>query len=178
MAPGDIYLRRPSADHKRALFEAAFALLDQEGMARVSLRAAARRLDLPRSAAVRCFPNRKALLTEMATATMRELTGRIDEARARSAPGSQQWRAVGAAAFEYATSAPHRYALCWRFDEMSADDPRWRAAGDDLCALLRKVLAVRPGEAGDSLVAAGSLLQGYVALRHCGAIALRVPAPA
>jgi AcrR family transcriptional regulator len=174
MAPGDINLSRPGTDLKRALLEAAFDQLDTEGLTRVSVRAAARRLEIPYPAAARQFASRKTLLTEMATATLRELMQRIGDARAGSPPGGEQWRAVGAAAFEYATRAPHRYALCWRFDEMSADDARWRAAGDELCALLRDVLAVRPCDIGDPLVAAGSLLQGYVALRHCGAIALAV----
>src|SRR4051794_17936065 len=142
MAPDDSNLRRRSPELRHALLEAAFALLDTEGMARVSVRAAGRRLDVPQAAAARLFASRRDLLTEMATATLRELTRRIDDARTGLPLGSEQWRAAGAAAFAYATGAPHRYELCWRFDEMRPDDPRWRAAGDELCALLRELLLV------------------------------------
>jgi AcrR family transcriptional regulator len=161
---------------KRALLDSAFAVLDAEGAARVNLRAAARRIDLSLSAAARCFADRRTLLTEMATVTLCELTRRIDDAKAGSPPGAERRRAVGAAAFDYATRTPHRYALCWRFDEMCAEDAHWLAAGDELCARLRDVLAVRPHDAGDLLVAAGSLLDGYVALRHSGAFAPALPA--
>ncbi len=178
MAPGDRPPIKPGPDLRLALIQTAFDLLDAQGLARVSVRAAARRLDIHYSFAARYFPDRKALLTEMAAATLRELTRRITDARASSPPGCKRARAVGAAVFEYATGAPNRYALCWRFDEMRVEDEGWRAAGDDLCAQLREVFASHPCDATDSLVAAGSLLNGYVVLRHSGALSSTVPSGA
>ena len=153
------------------LLAAALESLDADGPSRLSLRAAARRIDVSLSAATRCFGGREQLLAQMAAVALNELADALEAALAAS-PASRlaRLKAVGAAAQAYAERQPHRYALCWRVKDIDASDPDWLAASDRLCARLRDVTEMGDPSPLTSHLAAGSLLHGYVQLRKSGAL--------
>lgn len=163
--------RQDVRDLRDGLIEAAFATLESDGLTRVTVRAAARRLDVATTAAARCFPTRCALVTAMAVETLRELTQVIEDAAAAPAPPyGENALAVAGAVTAYARRAPNRYALCWRFDEIRPQDECWQAAGEALTRRMNDVLSAHGVYPPASLVVVGSMLNGFVELCESGAI--------
>jgi AcrR family transcriptional regulator len=93
-------------DLKNALLDAARAILEEEGLAALSLRAVARRAGVSHAAPYRHFPNHEALLVELATEGFIELRGEI--AAAKSVKGAQADRIadLGAAYMRFVAKRP------------------------------------------------------------------------
>lgn len=93
-------------DLRNALLQAARAILEEESLAALTLRAVARRAGVSHAAPYRHFPNHEALLAELASEGFEELRGAINEAG--RVPGSDQDRIprIGAAYMRFAASRP------------------------------------------------------------------------
>jgi AcrR family transcriptional regulator len=93
-------------DLRNALLDAARAILEEESLGGLSLRAVARRAGVSHAAPYRHFPNHEALLVELATEGFAELRAGIVEAA--TAPGVEQDRIanVGAAYMRFVAKRP------------------------------------------------------------------------
>ena len=93
-------------DLRNTLREAARAILEEEGLAGLSLRAVARRAGVSHAAPYRHYPNHEALLVELSIEGFDELRREI--AAAASAPAQEDERiaAIGAAYMRFAARRP------------------------------------------------------------------------
>ncbi len=93
-------------DLRNALLDAARAILEEESLAALSLRAVARRAGVSHAAPYRHFPNHEALLAELASEGFAELRAEIVAAAA--APGAETDRIakIGAAYMRFVARRP------------------------------------------------------------------------
>jgi len=93
-------------DLKNALLNAARAILEEESLAALSLRAVARKAGVSHAAPYRHFPNHEALLVELAMEGFAELRAEI--ASAASSPGAESDRIanLGAAYMRFVARRP------------------------------------------------------------------------
>ena len=93
-------------DLRNALLEAARAILEEDGLADVSLRAVARKAGVSHAAPYRHFPNHEALLTELATEGFAELRAEIVAAGSVPAGKSDRITRIGAAYMRFVARRP------------------------------------------------------------------------
>ena len=93
-------------DLRNALLDAARAILEEESLAALSLRAVARRAGVSHAAPYRHFPNHEALLVELAVEGFTELRAEI--VAAASAPGGESDRItkIGASYMRFVARRP------------------------------------------------------------------------
>lgn len=97
-------------DLKRAMVEAALALLDEEGADRIGLRQLARRVGVSPAAPYRHFAGRQALLEAVAAEGFRQFSGRMDAARA-GLPEDGQLVGMAQAYVRFALEQPALFRL-------------------------------------------------------------------
>jgi AcrR family transcriptional regulator len=93
-------------DLRNTLRDAARAILEEEGLAALSLRAVARRAGVSHAAPYRHFPNHEALLVELVTEGFAELRQGIAAAVAGPAQETDRITAIGAAYMRFVTRRP------------------------------------------------------------------------
>lgn len=93
-------------DLRNALLDAARALLEEESLADLSLRAVARRAGVSHAAPYRHFPNHEALLVELALEGFLELRGEIVSAAAQKGAESDRIAKIGAAYMRFVAKRP------------------------------------------------------------------------
>jgi len=93
-------------DLRNALLDAARALLEEEALADLSLRAVARRAGVSHAAPYRHFASHEALLVELATEGFVELRGEIVAAAAQSGGESDKIAKIGAAYMRFVAKRP------------------------------------------------------------------------
>jgi len=93
-------------DLRNALLDAARAILEEESLAALSLRAVARRAGVSHAAPYRHFPNHEALLVELASEGFIELRAEIVEAAALPGEESDRIAAIGAAYMRFVARRP------------------------------------------------------------------------
>jgi AcrR family transcriptional regulator len=93
-------------DLRNALLDAARAILEEEGLAALSLRAVARRAGVSHAAPYRHFPNHEALLVELAVEGFGELRAELVRATEPSDPISDRISQIGAAYMRFAARRP------------------------------------------------------------------------
>jgi AcrR family transcriptional regulator len=93
-------------DLRRALLDAAFRLVDEQGVDALSLRELARRLGVSHAAPGHHFPDRLALLVAMAVEGFDRLADGMEAAAAAHAPGEARMAAVGEAYLRFALDHP------------------------------------------------------------------------
>jgi AcrR family transcriptional regulator len=93
-------------DLRNALLDAARAILEEESLGALSLRAVARRAGVSHAAPYRHFPNHEALLVELASEGFAELRAEIVEAAATPGVESDRVAAVGAAYMRFVARRP------------------------------------------------------------------------
>ena len=100
--------RRPyhHGDLRNALLDAARAILEEESLAELSLRAVARRAGVSHAAPYRHFPNHEALLAELAMEGFAELRAEIVAAGARPGAESARVANLGAAYMRFVAKRP------------------------------------------------------------------------
>jgi len=93
-------------DLRNALLDAARAILEEESLAALSLRAVARKAGVSHAAPYRHFPNHEALLVELATEGFTELRSEI--VKAAAAPGAESDRItkIGASYMRFVARRP------------------------------------------------------------------------
>ena len=93
-------------DLKNALLDAARAILEEESLAALSLRAVARRAQVSHAAPYRHFPNHEALLVELAVEGFAELRAEIVAAAALPGAESDRIANLGAAYMRFVARRP------------------------------------------------------------------------
>lgn len=98
-------------DLRRALVEAARRILENEGLAALSLRAVAREAGVSPAAPYHHFSDRTELLAEVANEGSAELLEALKRARDDGATGRERMVAIGAAYVDYGINNPALYRL-------------------------------------------------------------------
>jgi AcrR family transcriptional regulator len=168
--------RRPVPYHhgdlRRALIDAALALVRERGLDGFTLREAARRVGVSQTAPYRHFETKEALLAAVAEEGYRSLLGvlrGLPEA-ARADP-RQRLRALGLAAFSFYVSEPARFrVMVGRPASEKERYPALAAAWDEVNALLLEGLVaaqqagvIREGDPLELGLAIASLTHGLAA---------------
>lgn len=139
-------------DLKAALLEAAAALLDEGGVAAVSLREAARRVGVTPAATYRHFADKEALLAALATQGFEAFSKAMQQA-VRKAP--EPFAAMGVAYVRFAVRHPGMFRLM--FGPAVADrsrSPELQAAIAKSTQVFDQGLKMRGDAAGDAGLAA------------------------
>ena len=93
-------------DLRNALLDAARAILEEQSLSELSLRAVARRAGVSHAAPYRHFPNHEALLVELATEGFAELRGEVVAAGRIPGPESDRIAKIGAAYMRFVARRP------------------------------------------------------------------------
>ncbi|NYV77970.1 TetR/AcrR family transcriptional regulator, partial [Streptomyces sp. UH6] len=118
MSPTEGVRARARREITAAIKDEARRRLEDEGAAKLSLRAVARELGMASSAVYRYFPSRDDLLTALIVDAYDSLGAAAEgaEAEAAAAPGAtplSRWVAVCEAVRRWALAHPHEYALIY-----------------------------------------------------------------
>lgn len=162
-------------DLAHALLKAGLKLLDRGGVEAVTIRAVAREAGVAHSAPANHFKDRAALLRGLAAGVFHDLVAAVEKALGsdRSTPRAQL-HAMSDVILGYALRHPHRYRLLWRRDNFAADGSPVEAAGtvlyDTLKAILGRGVRASRTSVDSDVIAAWSLIHGYVSLRLEGTL--------
>lgn len=113
---------------RQALLAAAEAILEREGIAALTLRAAAREAGVSHAAPAYHFGDLTGLLSELATVGFARFGARL-RATAEAAP-ADGLRAMGFAYVGFARAHPGLFTLMFRADRLDMQRPALRAAAD------------------------------------------------
>ena len=154
----------PPAPLAGRLVAIAEELLEEEGVAGLSMREVARRAGVTHGAPLRHFRSFAALLSEVAAGGFRDLEAAVDEAAAAVAPGSGPTARLAAAARAYVACAvkrPGRFAVMFRPELLDTTHPGFtRDAGGAFEQLVRIVRGAQ--DAGWRTDAASRRLAGVL----------------
>ncbi|MBA1146823.1 TetR/AcrR family transcriptional regulator [Ectothiorhodospiraceae bacterium WFHF3C12] len=131
-------------DLRRALLSAAGALLEEGGAAALSLREAARRSGVSRTAPYRHFPDKEALLAALAAEGFRQLSASWRRAEADGGDADARLQAVAADYVAFAREHPARFRLM--FGDFIQDKdayPELQQAARESYRLLQSAVAER-----------------------------------
>jgi len=156
-----------------ALLDAAFELLDQEGVDGVTIRAVARAIGVAHSAPANHFKTRKDLLTALAAETFEQLTSAIQKGLQQgSGDRRKKLKVFADTVIAFGLNHPNRYRLLWRRDCLAVDDPHLLAQMDalyePLIDLFERGNQKEQRSAETSGIALWSMVHGYVSLRLDG----------
>lgn len=167
-------------DLRRALVEAALAIVAKEGPAALTLRAAARLAGVTQTAPYRHFADKEALLAAVAEDGMRRLVAWMRRASAQHEAPGPRMQALGVAYARFA--AAHASEFRVMFGPLVADTTRYpslREATDEAFGLLRegveacqRAKVVREGDARSIALAAWSIVHGLASLVVDGQVRL------
>lgn len=164
-------------DLRRALLDAAVALVEREGRRALTLRGVARLLGVSQAAPYRHFADKEALLAAVAEGGLRALAAQMGEAAAaRGADRAARLQALGVAYVEFAAAQTARFRVM--FMAMSADEgayPSLSEAYGQVFGLLGEAIAacqaeglVRAGDPRRLALAAWSIVHGLAELETNG----------
>jgi AcrR family transcriptional regulator len=165
-------------DLRRALLDAALLLVEEQGVAALSLRELARRLGVSHAAPGHHFPDRLALLVAMASEGFERLAEAMETAVAGLPPGPERLAAAGQAYLRFALDHPSHLQVMFgpEVGGMKARPEALRDAGDRARRVLDGTIEAlaglsprAPGTPRDPLVethtfAAWALLHGAARL--------------
>lgn len=153
----------PPVDLRQRILETSRALLDEEGLAALSLREVARRAGVTHQAPYHHFADREAILAELVTEGFDTLAGRLTAANDRAT--SEGLRSALLASFEayvgFALAHPGVFRIMFRPEV--CDPQRFaqaRAAGERAHAELARLVTILNAGAHDEVLA--SLLWAHV----------------
>jgi AcrR family transcriptional regulator len=165
-------------DLRRALLEGALLLVEEQGVAALSLRELARRLGVSHAAPGHHFPDRLALLVAMASEGFERLSAEMESAAAGHPPGAARLAAVGEAYLRFALDHPSHLQVMFgpevggmkvRPPELRGPSERARRVLDEAIEGLAGIPPRQPGAERDPFVevhtfAAWALLHGAARL--------------
>jgi len=167
------------------ILAASVALIEEEGLAKLSMREVARRAGVTHQAPYHYFADREAILGEIAEQGFRMLTDRVERAveLAAGADIPERIGAMGRAYVEFACAHPAHFRIMFRPELVNLDNcPSALAEGANAFALLTRVVhdAVEAGlpgvPSGDALVATlWSTVHGLACLILDGPLAKKMP---
>jgi AcrR family transcriptional regulator len=134
-------------DLRRALLAEGAALIERDGVAALTLRELARRLDVSHAAPLNHFADKDALLAALAAQGFEELGDRLAEAEGRTA--ELRLRALGRAYVDFARRRPGHFRVMFGQGQSSAAPERVGDAGARAYELLVDAVtaALPPGRA-------------------------------
>lgn len=167
--------RTDSYHHKnlrRELLKAAMSLLDEKGVAGVTIRETARRTGVAHSAPANHFANRKSLLTAIATEIFKTLGQRITAQLASAGPDPEERiRCFAESVITYGLKHPHRFRLLWLKDNLDNSDESLVAAMDmiyeNLVSELTAAVSSRVSPESQA-ISLWAMVHGYVCMRLDG----------
>lgn len=171
-------------DLPAALLDAVDAIVREQGLGAVSLRAAARRAGVSHAAPAHHFADKAGLLTAYATQGFTALRDRLHAAREQRGDEAAL-TAIGLAYVRFAVEEPGRFTAMFRPELVHADQPAYRdsceAAFDVLLASVAELRAdLAPGDPELLYAATGawSIVHGFATLWLDGNLDERVTATA
>jgi len=160
-------------DLRRALLDAALALVTEHGPAALSLREVARRAGVSHAAPTHHFRNKAGLLTAIAADGYRRLAEALARAGAGPREGATPFREQGVAYVVFATEHPAHFAVMRAPYLLDVDDAELASARDSAGEQLRAGAATLGGNgAAATPLAAWSLVHGLASLLLEGNIRL------
>lgn len=155
------------------LLAQAARILDREGVDAVTIRAVARAAKVAHSAPANHFPDRKSLLTALASGFFRDVEAAVEgDLAARGGTPRGRVKAFADALLAFGLAHPHRYRLLWRRDILDVGDPELNAAMDALYARLVGELSsadwAHAASADTVAIGLWSMVHGYVSMRLDG----------
>ena len=155
---------------RSALIDAAFTILDAEGVDAVSIRKVARIAGVAHSAPVNHFKDKRTLLTALATDVFKDLADAVlSTLDAADGVLARKIHLFSEAVMEFALMYPHRYRLLWRGDSLLNEDESLNQAMDSIYDPLIEMLSDSGANVDESTesqaIALWSLLHGYVIMR-------------
>ena len=160
-------------DLRRALIDAAIAIVEREGQSALTLRAAARRIGVSEAAPYRHFADKDALLASVAEEGLRTLSSWMrEEAAPHEASPPQRLQALGVAYVKFAVAHPARFRVMFTVVAAEPESyPALAAAYEETFDLLRdaildcqRVGLVRAGDPLELALAAWAIVHGLADL--------------
>lgn len=160
-------------DLKNALFRAALKLLDEQGVAAVTIRAVAREVGVSHTAYANHYRDRKDLLTAVAKAQFDYIQSWIDKRlENNSLTPSQRVEIFAQALFDFGIKYPNRYQLLWRGDMVDHEAPELLESMDQvydrLCDEIEVARPDLPFDRDTVAVSLWSMAHGYIDMRLTG----------
>lgn len=131
------------------LVDSARAMLDEQGLEGLTLRAIARRAGVSHGAPLRHFPTLAALLSAVAAQGFRELIAAVDEqigALDGRATALDRLAAAGRGYVFFAVGAPGVFTVMFRPERLDTSDATFAAAGSDSFHQLESIVGVAQRE--------------------------------
>ena len=150
-------------DLRAALIDAALVLLPETGVARLSLRAIARKAGVSQTAPYSHFKNKEALLAAVAAVGFQKLSATMAARAAQAESPSDQLRAFGIGYVRFALDNPTHFRLMFGREAVSkGDDATLAEASDHSFDMLSGGIAAHLGDGPDqtAALAAWSLVHG------------------
>jgi len=142
-------------DLRTAILLAAGEILEEQGVAALSLREAARRAGVSHNAPYRHFPDRDSLLAALAAEGFAELSEEV---------GKRPEGSMGLGYVEFALAHPHRFRLMFGGQIPFEKYPELRAQAEGSYAGVERAFADLGGDAPVAAAAAWSLVHGLASL--------------
>jgi AcrR family transcriptional regulator len=155
-------------DLKRALVEAADAMIEEGGADELSLRVLAHAVGVSRMAAYNHFEDKEALLAEIVRLGFQALEQRLGETPAEPESPREALTRAAAAYLDLAAERPERFRLMFsrRQVDLKRHPNAANAAAQSYMALRRVVTQATGGEAAaQATLAAWSLVHGFASLK-------------
>ncbi len=174
-------------DLRRALVEAALAVIDEDGVDALTLRGVARRAGVSHAAPYHHFADLADLRAAVAAECFADLRDRMVRARAAGASPDRQVRELGRSYIDYAVERPNRFRLMWRPELRGPGAPGEvvALAGEESYRPLLAAVAAgqhtrlfRAGEVPDLALFAWATVHGFATLLVDGPLADTAADPA
>lgn len=157
---------------RQALLDAAETLLRREGVAGLTLRAAAAETGVSHAAPKNHFGDLRGLQSELAASGFRRLATQMRVALESAATPDDAMDAIGRSYVAFAVANPGLFNLMYRGEMLDAERPALKSALADMATLLRGTVAARhagetlasPAAIVGGIAAAWSLVHGYATL--------------
>jgi AcrR family transcriptional regulator len=157
---------------REALLDAAERLLERDGIAGLTLRAAAREAGASHAAPKNHFGDLAGLLSELAAVGFERFSDHLGAAAAAQSTAEAKLNAIGRAYVEFALANPGLFQLMFRGERLDTTRPALRKAMDASYALLTAgVTAAHPAARGTDPIAtaarvarAWTMVHGYAML--------------
>jgi AcrR family transcriptional regulator len=155
-----------------ALLKAAEAILERDGLAGLTLRAAAREAGVSHAAPTHHFGDMTGLLSELAAAGFRKFGASLGAAAAAKTSADARMDAMGEAYVDFARAHPSMFLLMFRSERLDVTRPALREAMGEAFELLTRSVSARRGPSAQSaqmsllaeIVRSWSIVHGFAML--------------
>lgn len=160
-------------DLRATLLRAALQLLDEQGPDGVLIREVARRAGVSHAAPANHFPDRRSLLTALATEQFDVLEKQVETVlQASEKKVADRIRRFADGVMDFGLTWPNRYRLLWRRDLLDLDDLKLNAVMDRIYNhLITELSRAENADSHDphtAAIALWSLVHGYLSMRLDG----------